>query len=146
MGTRIGKPNFTARFVTAVEGLRIRKAHDGTDGSQEDHWRLGILTRPSDTPGRWMAKYEDVDEEEENDTGKDDLYDMNPLQPTKVVSLQLNKVNDVVHSVTVLSAFTGAMLSELPVTDQLLVRDLRAECEAKAGDANGVKMVLPSSR
>lgn len=78
---RLGQPNLNARFVNAVAGLRIRKAKEDTDGSRDEDWRQGVMTREDATLGVWLASFDDAAAEERVDCGRADLYDANPLAP-----------------------------------------------------------------
>jgi uncharacterized cupredoxin-like copper-binding protein len=152
---RVGEPSFTARYVMAKKGLRVRKAQDGTDGSKPEDWRHGSLTRQHDTPGMWWCKFDDApDDEEHIDCGKNDLYDTNPLPPGKTGELVVQTTSHGYDMVSCRNPFTGQMFQD-PKTNQTMsicftqwttVDEVRSKLETCCECINGLRLITPLQR
>lgn len=149
---RVGEPSFTARYVMAKRGLRVRKAHDGTDGSKPEHWRHGSLTLEHATHGMWWCKFDDaIATEEEIDCGKKDLYDTNPLPPSKTGELLLQTTNLGYDLASCRDPFTGELFKDphsgktmnIQVTSGTTVKEVRDKLETCCDCRNGLRMITP---
>ena len=149
------KENFTARFARAVAGLRCRKAHHGTDGSKDEHWRHGTCVREHEKPGKWWATFDDDPEKEEViDCGFGDYYDTNPLPPQKTGEIvSLPGVDDGVVVYRCRNPISGEYYEtptgdvvEVKVVPDLRVIELRRIFEEHCGHPNGLQLITPSKR
>lgn len=145
--------NLTSRFVNVAVGLLVKRQHEGTDGSQDSHWRHGQCLRAHAIPGKWYVKFEDNDEEEVVNCGHDDLYGMLPMPPTKYG--QLEKFDDegteMLRCQNPLSGdyYADAVGEVLALRmEDLRVVEVRQKFEAVCGHPNGLTLMtpLPKSR
>jgi hypothetical protein len=124
----------------------VRKANArprGPNGERigEIEWRYGALVAEHETPGVWMAKFEDAENAEKLDCGRANRYEANPMPPVMLGHLEEIE-RDGRRVVKCMAGLSGDNpLGEFVIDDGTRVQDIRRYYERKANDPNGLKFI-----